>query len=176
MLLLGFTRKFVSIFTTTGTHTVSVMSLVARSLCWQYCQEWPLHNHLCCGCVVRYRLLRQRCASARPRAYCRYDSVFTTTRRQCVGGADAERRQCTRVLHVSRNATYWQSQCAVLTVYSISGNLKLDDIFPSLGNSELKVLSIISAFLLISLQLTTAASVKEKVLISSSSVLSLPLA
>lgn len=53
---------------------------------------------------------------------------------------------------------------------SFSGNLKLEEIFPFIGNTELKVLSAISAFFLILLQTATAASVKEKVLISSSFV------
>lgn len=74
---------------------------------------------------------------------------------------------------------YWVSSCEWLLYHlpcylrtdaSFSGNLKLEEIVPFLGNTELKVLSAVSAFFLILLQTTTAASVKEKVLISSSFV------
>lgn len=64
----------------------------------------------------------------------------------------------------------YHTLCSLIMNASCSGNLKLEEIVPFLGNTELKVLSAISAFFLILLQTATAASVKEKVLISSSFV------
>ncbi|KAH8112394.1 MFS general substrate transporter [Phellopilus nigrolimitatus] len=48
------------------------------------------------------------------------------------------------------------------------GNLNLHEILSIFGNSQLEVLSVLAAFLLLSTQSTTAACVKEKVIISSS--------
>ncbi|THH09710.1 hypothetical protein EW145_g1817 [Phellinidium pouzarii] len=56
----------------------------------------------------------------------------------------------------------------MLGIGSVIGNLDLAGPLSFLGNNQLEVLSVLAAFLLLSTQSTTAACVKEKVLISSS--------
>ena len=48
------------------------------------------------------------------------------------------------------------------------GNIELATVFPFLGNTEIQIVSALSAFLLLATQGATAASVREKVLLSSS--------
>ena len=52
------------------------------------------------------------------------------------------------------------------------GNLDVTKVFPFLGKTDLEVLSVIGAFLLVATHLMTALSVKEKVVVSSQYVVS----
>ncbi|KAI0340319.1 MFS general substrate transporter [Trametopsis cervina] len=49
------------------------------------------------------------------------------------------------------------------------GNIDMTKVLPFLGNTELEVLSLVGSFLLIATHITTAVSVKEKVVVSSGS-------
>lgn len=75
----------------------------------------------------------------------------------------------------SASGALWDSICKLCRAHMFSrlttlpsGNIELTAVFPFLGNTEIQIVSALSAFLLLATQGATAASVREKVLLSSS--------
>ncbi|KAI5121605.1 hypothetical protein M0805_009476 [Coniferiporia weirii] len=130
MLLLGFTRDFVSVFTTRGSSLNDTLTIVFA--------------------VVAL-----------------YGIDFSVNAVQAV---DRALIVDTIPFSLQPDGNAWAARMLGLgsVIGFFIGNVNLADPLSFLGNTQLEVLSVIAAFLLLSTQSTTAACVKERVLLSSS--------
>ncbi|KAI0694137.1 major facilitator superfamily domain-containing protein [Cytidiella melzeri] len=129
MLLLGFTRPFASIFTSSGSRANDVLTI-----CLAILAIFGIDFSINAVQAVDRALLVD----------------ILPPQDQPDGNAWAA-----RMLGVGSVAGYFV------------GNVDMTKVFPFLGNTELEVLAVVGSFLLIATHLATAASVKEKVVVSS---------
>jgi len=99
----------------------------------------------------------------------RHTPNIRTRAGQCLGRSNGNPREHCWILHVRKNAALIISQvksCQILTIdCCCSGNIKLPALFPIFGKTQLQILSILSALLLLITNGITVYSVSERVLV-----------